>query len=122
MTSSFAWRRVTNRWPCSRSTFSDPNRVSLQALSQQLPRRLIEAVMPYSARTSRKSSLAYWLPLSLWKISPACLPGWRLNQAMRSASTTMSRVMSSRSDHPTTWRLNRSITTARNSQPSSVAM
>jgi hypothetical protein len=59
MTSSFAWRRVTNRWPCSRSTFSDPNRVSLQALSQQLPRRLIEAVMPYSARTSRKSSLAY---------------------------------------------------------------
>ena len=30
--------------------------------------------------------------------------------------------MSSRIDQPTTWRLNRSITTARNSQPSSVAM
>ena len=41
---------------------------------------------------------------------------------MRSAAMTISRVMSSRNDHPTTWRLKRSITTAKNSQPSSVAM
>ena len=42
------------------------------------------------------------------------LPGpGGLNQAMRSASMTMFDVMSSRSDQPTTWRLNRSITTAR---------
>jgi hypothetical protein len=121
-TSSLAWRRILKRCPCSRSTFSDPNSVSLQALSQQLPRRLIEAVMPYALSTSRKSLLAYWMPRSLWKITPACLLGWRLNHAMRSASMTMSRAHVPRSDQPTTWRLNRSITTARNSQPSSVAM
>ena len=61
MVSSFAWRRVSKRWPCSRSTFSDPNIVSLQALSQQLPLRLIELVMPYSVNTSLKSLLAYWV-------------------------------------------------------------
>jgi hypothetical protein len=31
---------VAKRWPCSRSTFSEPNSVSEQALSQQLPLRL----------------------------------------------------------------------------------
>jgi hypothetical protein len=36
-------RLVTKRCPCSRSTFNEPNSVSLQALSQQLPLRLIEA-------------------------------------------------------------------------------
>ena len=33
--------------------------------SQQLPRRLIELVMPYSLSTSLKAPLAYWLPWSL---------------------------------------------------------
>ena len=122
MISSLACRLVSNSCPYIRSTFNDPNSVSLQALSQQSPRRLIEAVMPYSLSTSRKSLLAYWLPRSLWNISPAVLPGWRLNQAIRRASMTMSRVMSSRRLQPTTWRLNRSITTASNSQPSSVWM
>ncbi len=61
MVSSLAWRLVTNRWPCSRSTFNDPNSVSLQALSQQLPHRLIEAVMQYSVSTSLKSWLAHWV-------------------------------------------------------------
>jgi transposase len=56
-----AWRRVLKRCPCSRFTFSDPNNVSLQALSQQSPRRLIDAVMPYSVSTSLKSLLAYWV-------------------------------------------------------------
>ncbi|MNX53240.1 hypothetical protein D3C86_839320 [compost metagenome] len=55
MISSFAWRLVFNCWPCSRSTFNDPNSVSLQALSRQLPLRLIELVMPYSLSTSLKS-------------------------------------------------------------------
>ncbi len=96
MTSSMAWRRVLKRCPCSRSTFNDLNSVSLQALSQQSPRRLIDAVMPYVVSTSRQSLLAYWLPRSLWKINPASLLGWRLNHAMRSASMTISRVMSAR--------------------------
>ena len=43
--------------------------------AQQLPRRLIEGVMPYSVSTSLKSLLAYWLPLSLWKMRSACLLG-----------------------------------------------
>ena len=43
--------------------------------------------MSYSLRTSLKSRLVYWLPRSLWKISQACLPGWRLNQAMHSIKT-----------------------------------
>ena len=58
-TSFLAWRRVTKPWPCSRFILNDPNSVSLQALSQPLPRRLIEAVQPYSVNTSLKSWLAY---------------------------------------------------------------
>ena len=59
MVSSFASRRVLNRLPCSRSTFNDPKSVSLQALSQQLPFRLIEPVMSYSWSASLKAWLAY---------------------------------------------------------------
>jgi len=59
MASSLAWRLVTKRWLCSRSTFDDPSSVSLQPLSQQLPRQLIEAVWPCSASVSLKSRLAY---------------------------------------------------------------
>jgi hypothetical protein len=47
-----------------------PASVSLQALSQQLPRRPIDAVKPYSVSKARKSLLAYWLPRPLWKFSP----------------------------------------------------
>ena len=42
-----------------------------------------------------------WLPRSLWNSTPACLPGWRLNQAMRNASMTMLEVMSSRRERST---------------------
>src|SRR5664280_1775311 len=122
MVSSLASRMVSKRWPCSRSTFSEPNNVSEQALSQQFPLRLIDGVMPCSLSTSLKSSLAYWLPRSLWKISPASLPGLRLNQAISRASITRLRCISGRIDQPTTLRLNRSITTARNNQPSAVAI
>ena len=41
------------------STLGYVNSVSLQALSQQLPRRLIELVMPYSLSMSLKAWLAY---------------------------------------------------------------
>src|ERR1017187_2968057 len=122
MVSSLASRMVSKRRPCSRSTFSEPNNVSEQALSQQLPLRRIDGAMPCSLSTWLKSSLAYWLPRSLWKISPVSLPGLRLNQAISRASITRLRCISGRIDQPTTLRLNRSITTARNSQPSSVAM
>ena len=33
MVSSLAWHRVTKCWPCKRSSFSEPNNVSLQALT-----------------------------------------------------------------------------------------
>src|ERR1035441_7431434 len=58
-TVSLACRMVSKRSPCSRSTFSDPNSVSVTALTQQLPLRLIEARMPCFSSTWRKSSLAY---------------------------------------------------------------
>jgi len=37
---------------CKRPTFNEPNSVSLQVLSRQLPRRLIKLVMPYSLNPS----------------------------------------------------------------------
>jgi len=88
MTSSLASRIDSKRCPCRRSTFSEPNNVSEHALSQQSPLRLIDGVMPCPLSTLLKSSLAYWLPRSLWKSSPAFLPGLRPNQAISSASMT----------------------------------
>jgi hypothetical protein len=40
---------------CNRSNINVPISVSLQALSQQLPRCRIEAMKPYSRSTSLKS-------------------------------------------------------------------
>jgi hypothetical protein len=65
-------------------------KLSVGALSQQLPFLLIEAVMPYSVSLAVMAWLAYWLPRSLWKTTPA--PGLRRNQAIVSASMTMSAV------------------------------
>jgi hypothetical protein len=59
MASALAWRLVTNRWPRSRSTSNYPNSASLQALSQQLPRLIIDTVMPYTVKPYRMSWLAY---------------------------------------------------------------
>src|SRR5260370_21878369 len=53
--SSLAWRMVAKLWPWRRSTFREANRVSLGALSQQLPLRLIEAVMPHSTSGPQNS-------------------------------------------------------------------
>src|ERR1700731_274493 len=113
---------VSKRWPWRRSTFREANRVSLDALSQQLPLRLIEAVMPHFRSRQLNSWVAYWLPRSLWKIGPAFLSGLRRNQAISSASMTRLLCISDCIDQPTTRRLNRPITTARNSQPSLVGM
>ena len=45
---------VANRCSCKRANFNEPNRVSLQALSQQLPRRLMERKRPfYTVLTAR---------------------------------------------------------------------
>ena len=76
--------------------------------------------MPYSASLAAIAWLAYWLPRSLWKRTPA--PGLRRNQAIVSASVTMSAVMRGLIDQPTISRLNRSSTMARYSQPSPVWM
>src|ERR1700754_1421379 len=46
MTSSIASRRVAKRCPSMRARLSEPHRLSVGELSQQLPRRLIELRMP----------------------------------------------------------------------------
>src|SRR3954471_2565340 len=84
--------------PCTRSFFKLLNQLSLGALSQQLPLRLIEAVMPYSPSLAHMVWLAYWLPRSLWKMIP--LPGLRRNHAIVSASVTMSAVILGLIDQP----------------------
>ena len=68
-------------------------------LAQQFARRLIEPVMPYSLSTSLKAWLAYWLPRSLWNSTPGCLPGWRLNQAMRIDDDVRRHVFAQRPAH-----------------------
>src|SRR5664279_3378753 len=56
------------------------------------------------------------------QISSVFWPGLRSNQAISRASITSWRCISGRIDQPTTLRLNRSITTARNNQPSALAI
>ena len=97
--------------PCIRSFWQLLHPLSVGALSQQLPCRLIEQVMPYALGLSGKAWLAYGLPRSRWCSSPGA--GRFLNQAMVNASITMSAVMRGFSDQPTTSRLNRSSTMAR---------
>ena len=52
------------RVPCTRSFFRLLKKLSLGALSQQLPLRLIEHTMAYSRSRAGKAWLAYWLPRS----------------------------------------------------------
>ena len=56
---------VSKRCRCSRSTFSEPNKVSPQASTQQFPLRLTELAMSYAESAFPKSWLACWLPRSL---------------------------------------------------------
>ena len=120
--SSRASRRVAKVRPARRATFSEPNSVSAQALSQQFPLRLMEGTMPKLSSIRRKLSLAYWLPRSPGNISSWPFVNLRRYQAISSAFLTISACMSGRSDQPTILRLNTSTTTARQSQPSSVPM
>jgi hypothetical protein len=45
-----------------RSVFRDEKKLSIAALSQTLPERLVEQVTPFSASNSWKCWLVYWLP------------------------------------------------------------
>src|SRR6185503_19381370 len=49
-----------------RSVFSEEKKLSIAALSQTLPERLIEQVTPLSAISGWNCSLVYWLPWSEW--------------------------------------------------------
>src|SRR5437867_1901979 len=114
--------------PCLEASSVQPS--DLQRSPQALGDRVVPAVTLAAHRAAHAVDLQRvlelmaavlgWLPRSLWKIRPDA--GCRRNQAMRSASLTSSVLMCGFIDQPTTWRLNRSITTARYSQPSSVAM
>jgi len=47
-----------------RSVFSEEKKLSIAALSQTLPERLIEQTTPWSAISFWNCSLVYWLPRS----------------------------------------------------------
>jgi hypothetical protein len=53
-----------------RSVFRDEKKLSIAALSQTLPDRLIEQVTPLSAISRWNWSDVYWLP----SVSPWCIP------------------------------------------------
>jgi hypothetical protein len=48
----------------TRSVFIEEKKLSVAALSQQLPARLIEQVTPCSVMSRWNGSLVYWLPRS----------------------------------------------------------
>lgn len=96
----------------------DPQKLSIGALSKQLPVRLVDCFMPRSASQRRTSALAYWLPLSEWKISPCA--GLRTLWAMRKASSTSWHVMCPAIAQPMILRVNRSRTAQTYCQPSRV--
>lgn len=64
----------------TRSFFRLSQRLSVGALSQQSPFRLIDALMPYSASLAFNAWLAYWLPRSLCNITPT--PGLRRSRCL----------------------------------------
>ena len=47
---------------CCPSVLSDEKKLSIEALSQTFPERLIEQVTPLSAISRWNCSLVYWLP------------------------------------------------------------
>src|SRR3712207_3271941 len=60
-TAAFASSRVRKRtwWTCS--VLSEAKKLSMGALSRQLPRRLMDWVMPCRSSTARYGSEAYWV-------------------------------------------------------------
>ena len=99
---------------------SEEKKLSIAALSQTLPDRLIEQLMPCSAIRRWNGSLVYWLPRSEWCITASGLP--RRHTAIIRASATNCAVIVALIDQPTTRRENRSTTAATYSQPSAVQM
>ena len=93
-----------------RSVFGEEKQLSIAALSQTLPDRLIEQVTPLSAISRWNCSLVYWLPWSEWCSSASGFPCRQI--AIIRASVTSWAVMVSLIDQPTTRRENRSMTTA----------
>src|SRR3954462_11633968 len=59
-TAAFASARVRNRAPWMRSVLSEAKKLSMGALSRQLPRRLIDCWMPCRSSTARYGPDAYW--------------------------------------------------------------
>ena len=55
----------------TRSVFSDEKKLSIAALSQTLPDRLIEQVTPLSRISVWNCWLVYWMPWSEWITSPS---------------------------------------------------
>ena len=77
---SFISVLVLKRSPYTRAFLKLPNPLSVGALSQQLPQRLIEQTMPYFASFAWNVPRAYWRPRSKWWISP--VTGLRGNLVM----------------------------------------
>lgn len=63
MINRLACSRVANRWPRTHAVFSRTHRLSVGALSQQLPLRDIELWIRHAVKVSWNSWLQYWLPL-----------------------------------------------------------
>jgi hypothetical protein len=91
-----------------RSVFSDEKKLSIAALSQTLPDRLMLQTMPLSAISRWNCSLVYWLPWSEWCSNSFGLP--RRQTAISRASATNWAVMPALIDQPTTRRENKSMT------------
>src|SRR5690349_7833104 len=63
-TAARASARVRNRASWTRSVLSAAKKLSMGALSRQLPRRLIEGWMPCRSSTARYGPAAYWVDSS----------------------------------------------------------
>jgi hypothetical protein len=98
-----------------RSVFKVEKKLSIAALSQQLPRLLMLQTMPCAASSRWKSSLVYCDPWSEWCRTARGRP--RLKTAISKASITNCAVIVGCIDQPTTRRENKSSTTATKSQP-----
>ena len=88
---------------------------SATALSQQSPVRLMLRRHLFWIKSFRKDREQYWEPRSEWNKTPFGYP--RLAKAARNASHTSFWSIRVLVCQPMTWRSNKSITTAKYSQP-----
>src|ERR687898_1523288 len=68
-TAAFASARVRNRASWTRSVLSEAKKLSMGALSKQLPRRLIDGWMPCRSSTARYGPEAYCTPRTPFCVS-----------------------------------------------------